>query len=245
MGFRQTPPGEGKSGSGIHFAYMGTACGAKWNAFTAGPCVWLECHPAKKTKPCCAEITGGELVCQFCGVMPPVKTLGWLPVWREVDYRPGVVVLYEHQRGTVDTFGLHDRVLIGREADQSDGTWVAPALAQGKRFTTALEIRKVAHDVSHSLLRMWKLPALTAWFERSEASSEKKTVSLPKGTAVDSRGEEFSPALQNAAKRYGADVIPDDEQAAEVARNRLRALVAGIGTPSPNGNGHKRPPKKG
>lgn len=244
MGFHQTPPGEGSQGSGVHFSYMGTKNNAKWHAFCAGPCVWLECHPHKKTKPCCDKITRGELLCPFCGSMPPAKTMGFLPVWREVDYRPGCVVLYENQRELVDRFELHERIMMGRESEQSDGTWVARALSPGKRFETTSLVKKLRHDICPSLLRMWKIPTLNAWWEVSEKKRSDSPLSLPAGIAVRDSGEPFGPMHQGAAKRFGADVLPADEGDAEAAQQReyLRSVQAGKAKPSTNGT-HKSKPK--
>jgi hypothetical protein len=168
MSVRQSPPGRGGKGGRVHFTYTPTGFGQQWHAFIAGPCAWFECHTRGKTKPCLAEVTGGELVCPLCASPHPTEQVGYQPLYRELDGKPVMVVVHESVREVVDSHKLHARVLIGREMAETDGVYVIRPLKSGKPFTSTLAARQKEADVIPTLLRVWNIGALQEWAARQE-----------------------------------------------------------------------------
>jgi hypothetical protein len=85
-------------------------------------------------------------------------------------------------------------------------------------------------------LRVWGLPELIDWYQRTQQPSD-TALTLPPGVAVRDDGKPYSPALQGAAKRWGADVVTDGPPAElyDAAVDRLKAHAAAAAKPSTNG----------
>jgi len=163
---RQSPPGRGGKARRVHFCYTSTDANEQWHAYTAGPCQWYECHVTGKTKPCLREVTGGELVCPMCESVKPTEQTGFLPLYRELDGKPVFVIVHEDVRETVDKHRLHARVLVGRGNDVTDGVYVIKPLKAGAPYHSTLADRQKGADIWPTLVRIWNIPALTAWHER-------------------------------------------------------------------------------
>lgn len=223
-----------------HFGYTGCECGQKWHAFIAGKPLWLYLHGSQWSKPCCEKITGGELSCDYCnkGVEKIVK--GYVPVWRDADHKPCTVIVWEEIRDVVDALPLHSRAIVGRGKSQRDPIYIARAMNQEPPFRPVNAEMMAAADVTESALRLLKCPELTAWYRQTHGAKSDNAVSLPSGTAVTDSGEPYSPLLQAAAKRAGADVIPPagPVETGETVQEFLRGVQAGTIRPSANGR-HK------
>jgi len=167
MSLKKAPPGETKRAKPIHFAYTPTAGGTQWEAYIAGPCWWGQCHSKGKTKPCLEWLTDGALECPYCASIAPPEETGYLPLWRSVDGAPKCVIVHCLQRESVDAHALHTRVLVGRGVDPTDGVYVIRAIKPGAAFATSMREKMGEADITRSLLSMWKVPALTEWYLRT------------------------------------------------------------------------------
>ncbi len=221
-------PGEGGRVDYEHFANWCIAAGQKHNAYIAGPCQWFVAHPSDRgTKPCLHWMTKKELPCRFCAMNKTPQEIGYQPVWREVDWRPMLVILYATEREHVERMELHERVVIGREVEIGARLWVRRCSNQEPRFTSSIPRRMVAQDITRCLLTIWKLPELTAWLQTRGASD--KGMSLPAPAAP-------TPA---AADVYTAPTADDvhDEYAAVLNRVKEHAakLPGRNGKPAPKG----------
>jgi hypothetical protein len=164
MGLKKAPPGERTAARPIYFGYVQTPKNSQWEAYVAGPAWWGMCHYAGKTKPCLHWVSDGALECPMCASVKPPEMVGYLPVWRAIDGRPVMVLVHEITREVVDSHGLHVRVLVGRGVDKTDGCYVIRAIKPGIAFSTTMAEKLRPADVTHSLLTMWRLPTLTAWY---------------------------------------------------------------------------------
>lgn len=228
MSFRSKTPGEGGQVRAFHNTHLKTRNGEKWYAHIAGPILWLECHTKGYSKPCLHWITRGELVCKRCHPLDPKEDLGYIPIYRERDGKPGFCVVKDYARDIVDKIALHARIVIQRGEEKSDGLSVNPS-TDGRRYHSTRADFMQSVDLTPSLLRVFAMPELTQWYYRTQLGRE-PPAELPKGTAVNDKGEPFSPTMQGAAKRWGAEVILDaigrggeslsnDEFAAQVKSN--------------------------
>lgn len=163
MALRKAPPGGGGAKRRVHFSYVPTGTGEKWEAYIAGPAAWYLCHTVGKTKPCLHEVSGGALECPACVSLKPPEEVGYLPLYREMDGRPVFVVIHQDMREAADSLTHRMRVMIGRGTHASDGVWVRSAMGKGQWYKSTLPERMVPADIEPTLLRVWKIPVLTAW----------------------------------------------------------------------------------
>lgn len=237
MSLPQVPPEGDSTRAYVHFHYCATDPSKKWHAWCAGPCMWFLCHPSKRSKPCVRLMTNGKVECSRCATDVLPQVLGYLPLYREVDARPVMIVLHEYTREVVDKLRLHQRVIVGREDSQSDGVYVAPALTQNPVFQSTLKERQRPADLTETLLRIWNLPELTKWYRATtgERASQDERPVRSSAVPLKSNGEPFSAMTQAAARRVQADVLgtdgtpPTDEALARIQReqNAHRALRNG------------------
>lgn len=239
----KAPPGNGGRRSYTHFHYCATEPGQQWTAWIAGPCEWYECHPSKRTKPCVHVMTDGKVPCKWCGLAAPIETCGYQALYREVDARPVFVVLHNYTRERVDALKLHERVVIGREGNQSDGVWVAKALKPQPFFTSTLKERMVASDLTETLLRVWGINELTEWYRKQFPSSREHDTPAPPAklleqlVAAPDHGDEPSDVPLLGTSWLGR--LPPDAKA-EIARRRNEEFVKKNGNGKhTNGNGKK------
>jgi hypothetical protein len=223
MPLPQAAPGGGRSGAHEHFRYVPTQPGAKWSAYVAGPCHWFLAHTRGRSKPCLHEMTGGELTCERCAQITPPQVIGYQPLYREVDSRPVMVIVYEYERDRCDALKLHQRVTIGREDQQSDGVWVTVALNPRPVFHTTLKCRMAPVDLTSVLLKLWGLPDLTAWYEQTHGKSDSPVSLAPTAKAKEepkqSNGQPFGPMYRRAAVRAAAT---DDDSVQEAMQRALQ-----------------------
>lgn len=178
MTIRSTPRRGGDRPRHVHFAYTATDRGGKWEAWTAGSTIWLWVHCSWKSKPCVAELTGGELVCEFCTrrQIPVVK--GYVPLYRCSDAKPVCVIVDEACRDHLEALPHHTRVYVARERTRGSYVTVTRALSQEPAYQSTLPERKIAADITDSLLRMWQMPELIDWHARTQQISD-SAVTVP------------------------------------------------------------------
>lgn len=230
MGLRESAPGEKKPGARLHFAYTPTEPLEQWHAYTAGPAKWYACHCKGRTKPCLAHVTGGELVCERCNAGEESAETGFLPLWRELDWRPVFVIVHSAAREAIDALRHRQRVLIGRGAHKSDGVYaITPPKVQGTISSTdPAKLRE--QDVTPSLLRVWKIAELTEWYNRHIGPSKegvshtpapaavlpdvpRVTLPLPAPSGVEGINDAFARIVRRAAGPNGKHKIPPPDGA--------------------------------
>jgi hypothetical protein len=223
-----------------HFAYLKGYKGEELYGYLAGPVVWLELHTSDRgSQPCLHLLTGGELSCSKCKYGEPSRK-GALGFYHAKDWKPYFVWVDESREDIYAGFRWLAKLKFGREKLKGSPVWAALCLSQHDEFPTTDPRRKKPIDLTESLLRIFADDALTLWYRGSHGLSD-RGVSLPKGTAVKDDGEPYSPALQAAAKRHGADVLPPGVRGIEtdVDAEFLRGLQDRARKPSKNG---KHPP---
>jgi hypothetical protein len=223
-----------------HFCYVPTPNGHKWPAHVAGPCHWVLGHEVnRKSKVCPAWFTDDELTCEWCSPINAPIEIGYQPLYRQADGKPVLVVVKDPERPDIDKLKFHGRVIVAREREASAGLYVRTALEKEPLYQSTLPERHAVPDITHSMLALWGIPAVKAWYSRTQFQSD-NPMSLPPGVAVKDDGRPYSPGMQAAAKRYGADVVQDGPFAEEYEEllNRVKQKE-GVATPSKNGK-HKR-----
>jgi hypothetical protein len=174
MPLQQRPPGGGGRRPRVHFIYTATPPGPKcnWHAYVAGPCHWFDCHTKGKSKPCVHIVTNGDLHCPICSPLNCPEVIGYLPLYRQIDGRPSMVIVHEYSREQIDTLKLHERVLIGRGEGPTDAVWAIPAMSKEPRYQSRLPERNAPADLTETLLRIWNLPDLVEWYQRTNGKSD-------------------------------------------------------------------------
>jgi hypothetical protein len=186
-------------------------------------------------------MTHGELLCERCNDLSPPIDIGYLPLYREQDGRPCFVVLHDYTRDVVDGLKLHQRVIVGREGEQADGVWVSVAPNPRPLYqSTRAEFNRAA-DLTQSLLRVWGIPELVEWYNRTQAR-ESEIVPVPVPPVTKSDGKPFDPMHAAAARRFAPPVEVEQTSGADAAREALKRIQEQAAKPSTNGK-HKTPPK--
>lgn len=170
MGLRQSPPGGGP-GRPTYWTHVRTPRGMKaaWHAWVAGPIHWYVCHDLKRTKPCVHQVTNGEVSCAWCDGLIPTSTKGYIPLYRYPDGKPVYELLYDDAREELDKLKLHERVMVFRGPLQNDIVHVLRLSEQSPAWQTSDAEKRGPRDITVSLLRMWKIPELIAWYNVTEA----------------------------------------------------------------------------
>lgn len=171
MGLPQIPPGGGRERAYLHVPYVSTKKGHPWRAWIAGPCHWYSCHTSSRTKPCVHDMTGGELVCSICSPTKTPQVIGYQPLYRELDGRPVHVIVYAAMREYIDRRKFHQNVLVARGPEVTDTVYIDPILSGGTRYESTLPERHRPICLDQVLLRMWNIPALTDWYNRTQGAS--------------------------------------------------------------------------
>lgn len=241
MPIPKIPPGWGGQSARTHFSYTGTRCASRWEAWIAGPAVWIVAHTKGRSKPCLRLMTGGVLPCPRCAQIEPPQEIGYQPLYRGSDGKPVVVIVYADERQYTDAFVLHQLVVVGREADQSDSVFLRLSL-KATQYHSTLSQRMVSADCTESLLAMWAIPEWTLWC-RSAAPQKTHREPLPPAPApVRNDGSEYSEMTAAAARRWApppaveSEAEPDYIQAAlDRAALKSKQSVNGNGKPKPKG----------
>lgn len=191
-------PEEGARFDYDHFNNWQVKGGERHFAYYAGGAQWFIAHPSDRgTKPCLCWMTKNALSCRFCAANKCPVNLGYVPLWRAIDWRPLLVIVYQEEREWIDKLQLHDRVQLGREKESGARIWVRRCLDQEPRFSTTLARRMVTQDITPSLLRLWKLADLNAWLN----SQSDNALSQPQPAPVKSDGKPFDAMHRAAAER--------------------------------------------
>jgi len=255
MRIRKGTPGKGGGSRPDSFSYTpvkhGTANG--FNGWLAGEPYW--CEEAHEhidydpgTRPCLHWMTNGEVQCARCRRGRPVKCIGWVPLYTEVDTAQIIVIVHEKVADAL--FGLKYPTFcsVGRVGLKSS-VYVRRAPVQVP-FKTENESRKCPVDVTGDLLTIWNMPELNAWLARPEQFNAPEHAPGG-GEPTTTNGKPFGPMYRNAALR-AANLTTNVEGAellGNVADDVLAKTKAAIGYAEKNGkhhtNGNGRGDKKG
>lgn len=194
-------PGEGWQGGSDSFSYTSVQPGTKggFAAWLAGDVYWALAHEHTErqpgTKPCLDWLTDGTLRCPRCRGPKQPTWIGWVPLYREQDHAPILVVIHQNAHDLVRELRYPDYVLVGRVADKS-GVFVRKTDLQ-MPFKTENAARKQAVDITANLVVMWKIPQLEEWLHkcdkinrRLQAEAEEDTrmrLSVPPPTSAVER----------------------------------------------------------
>ena len=240
MPLPQASPGGERGRAFEHHRYVPTKCGSEWFAYVAGPCQWFWCHTKGRCKPCLTAMTGGELLCPRCGQITPPQVVGYLPLYRASDSRPVMVIVYECIREKVDVLPHHRRVIVKRQAQQTDSVFVVPTMERTPAFHTTMHCRQRPVDITDTLLRLWQIPELVTWYAETHGKSVNAVslpaVAKPAEEPTQSNGKPFSPFYRNAAVRAEASVTDDVNSAMQRTLRRVKAKEA-----KESANGHHKP----
>lgn len=180
MPIQQSTPGERGGVSHVHFSYQGTDAKRPWHGYVAGPCMWFDCHTPSKSQPCLLRATNGELDCPRCHEIKPWEPIGYLPVYRQSDGKPLVVIVHEYTREIVDKLEFHRRVLVKREDGVGDGVCVTHALDRMPKYHSTLADRNRPAQPMLSLLKMWRYPQLVQWLNDTDGTDYPVCITPPR-----------------------------------------------------------------
>lgn len=215
MALRKGTPGKGVCVKPDSFSYTPVHHGLKntFGAWLAGDPYWALAHEHTKatpgTKPCLEWLTDGAVPCPRCRPQVRPVWIGWVPLYREIDHKPIMVIVHESVMDLLAGLGYPTHVLVGR-VDENSSVFVKRS-DNAVSFATGNQQRKCAVDITADLLTMWGIPALERWLldQRRPAA----------GPALKSTGEPFSAMTAAAAERYG-----DQGGAAKLADDEYRAV---------------------
>lgn len=226
MGLKKGTPGKGGQGKVDSFSYTPVPFGFK-NWFTgwlAGDPYWGLAHEHTDaepgTKPCLLWLTDNALRCPRCRPQKPATWIGWVPIYREADGQPIMVVVHESASDLLTGLKYPDYVTCGRVGEKSS-VFVKKS---DKRlsFLTSNEQRKRSRDITGDLLNMWKYPQLEQWL--LDQRRGEPTVPLK------SDGERFGPMTAAAAEKYGGsnDRAKTAEAEYDAIQNRVKEHMQNV-----------------
>lgn len=248
MALRKGTPGKGGNTRTDSFSYVPVAPGLKsgFTGWLAGEPYWCdEAHEHSKadpgTKPCLHWMTEGQLDCPRCRRVRPVRCIGWVPLYREQDHKPIIVIVHESAASLLAKLAHPTMVLVGRVA-ASDSVFVRRNDTQ-TLMRTESDARKSPVDITRDLLMMWNIPALTEWTlkhrDREQASSD-SPVSLKMRLSVPPPTTRIEGLAIDAEKKAPASWDDAVQESLKGAQRRKKAQdEKGDAAPSLNGQ-HKR-----
>lgn len=177
MNLKKGTPGKGGGPRPDSFSYTPVAFGTKnaFNGWLAGEPYWAdEAHEHTDedpgTKPCLHWLTDGALKCRRCRSAKPTKCIGWVPLYREIDTAPVIVIVHENVSDTLKGLRYGHYVLVGRVSSKSS-VFVKKSESH-VTMVTDKESRKRPVNIVPDLLQMWKLPDLNEWLKGSRGAVE-------------------------------------------------------------------------
>lgn len=168
MRIPSAPRRTGARNKPVHFSYFPTERGQPYEAYLAGPVWWGMLHMLRPSKPCVYELTGGNIACRFCGEGKKRVAVmkGWVPLYRKIDGQAICVPVDEVQRDDLDALKCFTKVTVGRCRGKGAGVFVTSCLNQEPAWTSTLPERSEPADITESLINMWALPEVLAFFCR-------------------------------------------------------------------------------
>jgi hypothetical protein len=183
-------PGGGRERRAEQFAYTPTTPGiAKaWTATAAAEPYWCTVHEHTKatpgTKICVDWYTDGELICPRCKPSLVPTTIAYVPVWREIDHKPCLVIVHETAADLLAGVEFGVRVLIGC-VEKGSSVFVR-ATDEQPRWSSENPLRQKAVDLSTTLYTIWGYAQLWAWSNTVNAREPAREKVSVKGIAEPS-----------------------------------------------------------
>jgi hypothetical protein len=169
----------GERARSLHWCYVPISKGESCHCYIAGPSQWFAVHPSSRTKPCLHELTGGEIACELCAAGKIATVKGYVPLYRQSDGKPIVVLVDEVSRDTLDVLPFLTRVVVMREKTVGSAVSIGRAPVQTPIYESTLPERKKPGDLTNTLLAMWKIPELTLWYRTTHGVGD-NPVSMPR-----------------------------------------------------------------
>jgi hypothetical protein len=166
-------PGGGRERRAEQFAYTPTPPGiAKaWTATAAAEPYWCTVHEHTKatpgTKVCVDWYTDGALICPRCKPSLVPTTVAYVPVWREIDHKPCLVIVHETAADLLAGVAFGVRVLIGC-VERGSSVFVR-ATDEQPRWASENPLRQQPADLSTTLYTLWGYTQLWAWSNTQDA----------------------------------------------------------------------------
>ena len=180
--------------------------GTSLKCWCAGRPIFLNTHRVGVSKPCLSEISGGDLACPWCAVIAR-EYLGYCP-WYTIDAERIVTVVREDMKPRALAMRLHEPVTVSRAKRMT----AAVRLSQDGWTTTAYSgppDRMQPACIFDWLLRLWKIPELTAYVEQQRRTA-------PPAPPVD------APVIvtdHDALTKGGGEILADQE------RDKMRSIL--------------------
>lgn len=180
---KKAVPGEGTETRAEQFSYTRTQPGLKgiWYAWCAHEPYWCKVHEHTEktpgTKVCLTWATDSALRCPRCrpGVVP--TTVAYVPVWRELDLAPCMVIVHESTADRLAGVEFGTYVMVSC-VEQKGGVCLTRA-AEQRRWVTSLPYRQSPCDIAVSLLTMWGYPQYNEWLSRQSGPGSVTAEKVP------------------------------------------------------------------
>lgn len=230
MSLKKGTPGKGDRGRLDSFSYTPVAHGLKntFGAWMAGDPYWALAHEHTKatpgTKPCLDWMTDSVVRCSRCRPHVVPTWIGWVPLYREADHKPILVIVHESAMDMLSGLTYPTHVLVGR-VDENSSVFV-------KRSDNALSLRtdneqrKRPRDITCDLLTMWRLPELESWLIEQRRAGPV--------APLKSNGQPFDPMHSAAAQKYSppAPTPPPPSDGYDAVLDRVKNKAAALPPPT-------------
>jgi hypothetical protein len=188
MRFKKAAPGDGGERRCEQFIYTRTQPGLKgaWCAWCAHEPHWFKVHEHNEhqrgTKVCLTWFTDGAIPCPRCrpGVVP--TTCAYVPVWREEDLKPCMVIVHESAADVMQGLSFGVFALVGC-VEKGASVYVKRSEVQ-KPWNPTQEFRRSPCDIAVSLLTMWDYPSLNQWCATADRRAKQDAGALPLPTRL-------------------------------------------------------------
>lgn len=238
---KKAPREEGTKPVAEQFVYTPTPYGVAkaWTAHAAAEPYWCMVHEHTKSTPgtkiCCDWYTDGAVPCPRCRPAVVPTRVAYVPVWREIDHKPCLVIVHESAEDLLKGVEFGVRVLIGC-VERGASVFVKPAPEQS-RWVSEHPLRQRPADMFLTLHTLWGYPALAKWEQQEgRGASVAEKVSAADVPTQPGKGVPFP-------REQLASYFNVEEQKLRDAAERARLnaeFVRNVG-PNPNGNGkHKK-----
>jgi hypothetical protein len=186
-----------------------------FNAWMAGEPYWAEeAHEHTDadpgTKPCLNWLTDGAVKCVRCRRGRPVTCIGWVPLYRELDGKPIIVIVHEHVADLLKGIVHPQYVLVGR-VDNKSSVFIKKS-ESNLVMRTDKDSRKRRIDVVPDLLTMWGLPELNEWLrgqQPGQVQEEEPPPVLRQRLSVPPPTTKIEALAIDAEKKIGSSYLLD------------------------------------
>lgn len=241
MNLKKGTPGQGGGVRAESFSYTPVASGLRsaFNAWMAGEAYWCQAHEHTEatpgTKPCLDWLTDGALRCPRCRPQVLATWVGYVPLWREADGKPIIVIVHEAAMDLLKGLSYCVPVIVGR-VDATSSVFVRKS-DNGVSMRTDNEQRRRPVNITRDLLSMWKIPTLEAWLLEERRAVGASPVEIEAAEENLSEATTENPKDVKATFLLGASWaggLTDDEQK-QLSQRRNEAFARGTKKPPKNG----------